>query len=127
MRKSQLHVLVFSSITTQIGSRMITKSLTPFVSVNEVNWRYKPIPDKNRYTLPRVIYRTIECIYWVLRIFKEIHRYQADIIIAEYAYFTGFIGAIAALISKKPCIIRAVGSDLKFDAQSLLGKGIILW
>lgn len=122
-----MRVLVFGSIISRLGTAAIVKALSPFASVKEVNWRYKSMPNRAHYTPLKIFYRALECVYWSLRIFKEICELQADIIIAEYAYSTGLIGVIAAKLSRKPCIIQAGGSDLKIGAQSLLGKGVVSW
>jgi glycosyltransferase involved in cell wall biosynthesis len=127
MEKVQLRVLVFGSTTTHIGSEAIVRALSPYVDVKEVNWHYKPIPNNMRYNFFWIFYRTFEFVYWSLRLLKEIYRFNADIIIAQYAYFTGFICTIAANLTGKLCVIRAVGSDLRIDSQSLLGKVIVSW
>ena len=127
MEKKHLRILVFGSIGMHLMSAAIAKALSPFVSVKEVDWRYKQIPNKTRYTFLRIVYRTFECIYWSIRIIKEIHKFHADIIIAEYGYTTGLIGTIAAMTSRKKCVIYSVGSDLKVDSRSLLGMSLVSW
>lgn len=127
MEKKPLRALVFSSITTKTGSSAISDSLSPFAIVKQVNWRYKPIPKKIMYFFLNLFLRTFECFYWSLQLLHEICLLHPDIIIAQYAYFTGFIAAITAKISRTPCVIRAVGSDLKIDSQSLLGRCIVSW
>ncbi|MFX0204880.1 MAG: glycosyltransferase [Candidatus Hodarchaeota archaeon] len=120
-----MRVLVFGSITSRLGTRALVRALSPFANVAEFNWRYKSIPSKVQYAPLRIFYRTLECVYWTLRLFKKASKFQADVIIAEFAYFTGLIGAIAGKLSRKPCIIRAIGSDLKVGAQALLVEGAI--
>ncbi|MGD9130305.1 MAG: glycosyltransferase [Candidatus Bathyarchaeota archaeon] len=127
MEKKQLRVLVFGSSGMHLMSTAIVKALSPFVSVKIVDWKYKQIPGKARYTFLRIVYRPFECIYWTLRIFKEIRKFHADLIIAEYGYTTGLIGTIAATMSRKKCVIYSVGSDLKKDPESLLGVNLVSW
>ena len=121
--KKGLRVLIFGSVASRLATKALVKALSPFASVGEVNWRYKSIPDKAHYTPLRILYRALECVYWSLRLFKKASIFQADILIAGSAYSTGLIGAIAGKLSRKPCIIRATGSDLRVGAQVLLDEG----
>jgi glycosyltransferase involved in cell wall biosynthesis len=125
MGKKYFRILVFGDMHSQ--SAAISKALSPFAGVKEVDWKFKQIPNKARYAFLRIVYRTFECFYWSLRIFKEINKFHADIIIAEYAYFSGLIGTVAATASRKKCVIYSVGSDLKIDTRSLLGMRLVSW
>lgn len=122
-----MRVIVFGSITLHYGMSAIVKALSPFAIVKEVNWKYNSIPEGAFYLWLKFFYRAIEYAYWFLRTFKEIHQFQADVIISQYVYSTGIIGIAVAGLSRKPCIVRAVGSDLKIDSQSILGKGLVCW
>lgn len=125
MKKKPISILVFGSM--HLMSAAIAKGLLPFVNVKEIRWKYKPIPNKARYAFLRIVYRIFECVYWSLRINTEINKFHSDIIIAEYAYFSGLIGVIAAKISRKKCVIYSVGSDLKINSRSLVGANLISW
>lgn len=125
--KKNLRVLVFGSFGTNLGSTAIVKALSPFAIVEEISWLPKTIPDRRCYFFQKIFWRIIECFYWSLRLFKKISEFHANIIFVEYAYFPGLIGAIAGKISRKSCVIHAVGSDLKIDTQSLLGKSAVTW
>ncbi|MFX0196739.1 MAG: glycosyltransferase [Candidatus Hodarchaeota archaeon] len=122
MKKKDLRVLVFGSTPMHLDIEAIAKSLSSYAIVREVNWQYKLLPKRTRYIFLRLFYRSFESIYWSLRIFKEIHVFHADVVFSTYAYSTGLIGMLAATLSKKPCVIHAVGSDLRLDSRSFLGK-----
>lgn len=113
-----MRVLVFSD--PNVSS--IVEALSSFVTVGEVKWRYRPIPDGTRYIFLKIPYRAIEGFYWVLRVIREIFRFRADVLLTQYAYFCGVIGAVAARFSGKMFVVRAVGSDLRVHSQSLLGR-----
>ncbi|UCE29308.1 MAG: glycosyltransferase [Candidatus Bathyarchaeota archaeon] len=115
-----MRVLVF----TNPNNSSILEALSSLASVKQVNWYYKPIPDATSYVFLKIIYRSIESIYWVLQVFREIHRFGADVVVSQYAYFDSLIGAIAALLSKKPFVVRAIGSDLRIAAKWRLGSVI---
>ena len=119
-----MRVLVFTD--PEVSSVM--DALLPFVSarIKQVNWHYRFIPDSAAYACLRITYRTMEGFYWVIRVVKEIYRFRAGVIIAQYAYFCGLIGALAAKLSRKPFIVRAVGSDLRVHSQSFMGKVAVL-
>jgi len=119
---SRKRVLVFSD--PNVSS--IVEALSPFASVKKVNWKYRHIPDGARYIFLKIPYRTIEGFYWVIRVTNEILRFRSDVILAQYAYFCGLIGAIAAGLSRKTFVIRAVGSDLRVHSQSFLGRIAVL-
>jgi len=119
---SRKRVLVFSD--PNVSS--IVEALSPFASVKKVNWKYRHIPDGARYIFLKIPYRTIEGFYWVIRVIREIFLFRADVIVAQYAYFCGLIGAIAAGLSGKIFVIRAVGSDLRVHSQSLMGRIAVL-
>ena len=127
MEKDCLKILIFGSITSQSATESFANALLPFSNVRQVNWRYKPIPQIWYYSFLRILYRVLECIYWSLRLFKEVHSFQANIIIAQQAYLNGLIGTIAGIISRKSCFILAIGSDLKIYSQTLIGKSMISW
>ena len=69
-----IRVLVFSD--PNVSS--IVEALSPFASVKEVDWQYRHIPDSARYILLKIPYRAIEGIYWILRVAREIHLFQAE-------------------------------------------------
>jgi glycosyltransferase involved in cell wall biosynthesis len=119
-----MRVLVFTD--PEVSS--IMDALLPFVSarIKQVNWHYRFIPDSAAYACLRITYRTMEGFYWVIRVVREIYRFRAGVIIAQYAYFCGLIGALAAKLARKPFIVRAVGSDLRVHSQSLMGKVAVL-
>lgn len=119
---TRMRVLVFSD--PNISS--IVEALSPFASVKKLNWHYKSIPDSPRYIFLKIPYRTIEGIYWTIRLVRETYLFQADVIMAQYAYFCGLIGAVAVRLSGKMFVIRAVGSDLRFHSQSLVGRITVL-
>ncbi len=122
MVKSQLRVLLFAK--PEFASDADT--LSQFALVRQVQWRYRPIRDTTRFLWIRIPYRTLEGLYWVSRLLTEIQRFQANVIVARYAYFCGLIGAIAAGLSRKKFVIRVVGSDLKVHTRSLLGRITVL-
>ncbi len=117
-----MRVLVFSD--PNVSS--IVEALSPFATVKKVNWHYKHIPDSAGYICLKIPYRTIEGFYWIVRVIREIYLFRADVVLAQYAYFCGLIGAIAAGLSGKIFVIRAVGSDLRVHSQSLVGKISVL-
>ncbi len=119
MRK-QLHVLVF----TNPSNSSIIDALSSFASVKQVSWYYKPVPDTTRYICLKIAYRAVEGFYWVLRVFKEIRQFRADVVVSQYVYFDGLIGAVAATLSKRPLVVRAIGSDLKIAAKWRIGSVI---
>jgi len=121
-RMTRMRVLVFSD--PNVSS--IVEALSPFASIRRVNWQYRYIPDSARYIFLKIPYRGIEGFYWVIRVIREIFLFRADVILAQYAYFCGLIGAIAAGLSRKVFVIRAVGSDLKVHSQSLTGRIVVL-
>jgi glycosyltransferase involved in cell wall biosynthesis len=118
----RIRVLVFSD--PNVSS--IAEALSPFASVKKVNWQYRHIPDSARYIPLKMLYRTAEGLYWVLQIIREAYLFQADIILAQFAYFSGLIGAVAAKLSGKLFVIRIVGSDLKVRSQFLMGRVVTL-
>jgi len=117
-----MRVLVFSD--PNVSS--IVEALSPFASVKEVKWQYRHIPESARYIGLKIPYRTIEGFYWILQLIREIHLFRADVILAQYAYFCGLIGAIATKLSRRPFIVRAVGSDLRVLSRSLMGRIAVL-
>ena len=119
---TKMRVLVFTD--PEVSS--IVDALSPFVRIRQVNWHYRFIPDSAAYACLKITYRTIEGFYWVQRMVREIFRFRAEVIITQYAYFCGMIGAIAAKLSRKPFIVRAVGSDLKVHSKSLMGRVAVL-
>lgn len=120
--KTQLRVLLFAE--PEFESDVDT--LSQFAVVKQVKWRYRPIKDNTRYVCLKIPYRTMEGLYWVFSLLMEIQRFQANVIVARYAYFCGLIGAIASRLSGKKFIVRAVGSDLKAHSGSLLGRTTVL-
>ena len=119
---TKMRVLVFTD--PEVSS--IIDALSPFVRARQLNWHYRFIPDSAAYAWLKITYRTIEGFYWVIQMIREIYRFRAEVIIAQYAYFCGLIGAIAAKLSRKPFIVRAVGSDLKVHSQSVMGRIVVL-
>jgi len=119
---TKMRVLVFTD--PEVSS--IMDALSPFVRARQLNWHYRFIPDSVAYACLKITYRTIEGFYWVQRMVREIYQFRAEVIIAQYAYFCGMIGAIAAKLSRKPFIVRAVGSDLRVHSQSLMGRIAVL-
>ena len=119
---TKMRVLVFTN--PEVSS--IKDALSPFVRAQQLNWHYRFIPDTVAYACLKIAYRTVEGFYWVIRVIREIHQFRADVIIAQYAYFCGLIGGIAAKLSRKPFIVRAVGSDLRVHSQSLMGRIAVL-
>jgi len=118
----RMRVLVFSD--PNVSS--IVEALSPFANIRKVNWQYRYVPDSARYIFLKIPYRAIEGFYWVIRVVREIYLFRADVILAQYAYFCGLIGAIAAGLSGKVFVIRTVGSDLKVRSQSLIGRIAVL-
>jgi len=123
MNKRQLRVLIFTYPSFVISS--VVEALSPFAIVKEVAWQYKPLPPGLHYLWLKLFYRAIEGFYWSLHVFRESSRFQADIILVQWAYYNGLIGAIAAILSRKKYVIRAVGSDLKIWTQTQLGMGTV--
>lgn len=121
--KVQLRILVFSDPKIDVY-RSFAKALSLFASVKEVSWHYRPMPDARPSWL-KIPYRLLEGSYWVLRLIKESHIFQADIILTQYAHFDGLIGAVAAKILGKKLVVQAVGSDLKIHSRSLVGSTIV--
>ena len=119
---TKMRVLVFSD--PDVSS--IVEALSPFANVKRVNWQYRHISDSARYTCLKIPYRAIEGLYWVIRLIREIYLFRADVVLAQYAYFSGLIGAIAAELTRKAFVIRAVGSDLRVHSQSLMGRITVL-
>ena len=119
---TKMRVLVFTD--PEVSS--IMDALSPFVRATQLDWHYRFIPDSAAYVWLKITYRTIEGLYWVQRLVREICRFRAEVIIAQYAYFCGLIGGIAARLSRKSFIVRAVGSDLKVHSQSLMGRIAIM-
>ena len=117
-----MRVLVFSD--PNVSS--IVEALSPFASVKKVNWQYRHIPDGATYICLKIPYRAIEGLYWVIRVIREIYLFRADVILAQYAYFCGLIGAIAAWLSGRISVVRAVGSDLRVHSQSFMGMIAVL-
>jgi len=117
-----MRVLVFSD--PKISS--VVEALSPFASVKKVDWKYKDIPDGARYILLKIPYRVVEGFFWVARVFREISIFQADVVLVQYIHFCGLIGAIAARLSGKILIVRAVGSDLRGHSQSFMGRTAVL-
>ena len=115
---TKMRALVFSD--PNVSS--IVEALSQFACVKKVNWYYRPISDSARYVCIKIPYRAIEGFYWVIRLIREVYLFRADVILAQYAYFSGLIGAIAARLSGKIFVIRTVGSDLRVDSQSLMGR-----
>ena len=122
--EKQLRVLIFNDPDVD-RQGLIAKALLPFVCIKQVEWQYKPIPAHARYVFLKIPYRVMEGVYWVLRVFEEIHRFQADVLLVQYAYFCGLIGSLAARLSGKTLVIRAVGSDLRIYSQSPIGMLIV--
>ncbi len=56
----------------------------------------------------------------------ETYLFRADVVLAQYAYFSGLIGAVAAKLSRKMLVIRAVGSDLRVHSRSIMGRIAVL-
>jgi glycosyltransferase involved in cell wall biosynthesis len=119
---TKMRVLVFSD--PDVSS--IVEALSPFANVKKVNWHYRHISDRARYTCLKIPYRAIEGLYWVIRLIREIYLFRADVVLAQYAYFSGLIGAVAAELSGKVFVIRAVGSDLRVHSQSFMGRIMVL-
>jgi glycosyltransferase involved in cell wall biosynthesis len=95
--------------------------------VGECDYPYKPIPIGIRYAILRILYRPIELLYWILLTFRTIREFDPDVLLATYAYSAGFVGCVAALLAKKACVVHAVGSDLREEVRTLLGRCIISW
>ena len=120
-RKQKLRVLVFtdpdlSSIFTELSS---------FADVKQVNWQYRPIEGGLVNFGVKLPYRLLEGLFWILKLFREIYMYHADIVVAQYAHFGGLIGAIAAMSLRRRFILRAVGSDLKIQSKSFIGTILV--
>ncbi len=115
---TRMRVLVFSD--PRVSS--VVEVLSPFASVKKVDWKYKEIPENARYIFLKISYRALEGSYWVARMLREIYLSQADVVLAQYAYFSALIGAIAAGLSGKAFVVRAVGSDLRVHSQSFMGR-----
>lgn len=122
--KKQLRILLFAE--PESAPRPDFGTLSQFAVVRRVNWRYRPIHDNTRYVFIKIPYRAIEGFFWIVKLLIEIQRFQADIVVARYAHFCGLIGAIAARLSGKKAIVRAVGSDLKVHSTSFIGRIVIL-
>jgi len=97
----------------------------PFTDIKEIAWQCKPLPVLSRYVYLRILYRVIETFYRCLIIFKEIYMFRADAILVQYVFHYGLIGGVAAKLSRKPCIVQAIGSDLKIVPLSRLGRIVI--
>jgi len=120
---NKLRVLVFGNAPFDL--RAITKGLMPFANVKEIAWQCKPLRILSRYIYLKVFYRVIEIFYRCLIIFKEICMFHADVILVQYIFCYGLIGAIAAKLSRRPCVVQVIGSDLKIVPLSRLGRIII--
>jgi len=51
--------------------------------------------------------------------------FRADVILVQYVFHYGLIGGIAAKLSKKPCVVQVIGSDLKIEPLSRLSRIMI--
>jgi glycosyltransferase involved in cell wall biosynthesis len=118
--KKQLRILLFSDPNVDLY-QSIAKSLSTFALVRQVDWRYKPLPNGRKYIIFKILYRLLKGSFWFLRIFKEIQKFRADVILVQYANFCGIIGGLTAKLLGRFFVIRTVGSDLKIDTQSTIG------
>jgi glycosyltransferase involved in cell wall biosynthesis len=110
---NRLRVLVFGN--SPFDLRTITKGLMPFANVKEIAWQCKPLGNLSGKTLLKAFYRVIETCYRCLLLFKDIHGFKADVVLTQFAFHYGLIGGIAAKLARRPCVIQAIGSDLKLD------------
>lgn len=93
-----------------------------FACVKEADWHSMPIPDGSRYAIIKIFFRPIESFYWAFATYKKIREFDPDVVLATYAHTTGFIGAIASMLAKRTFVVHVVGSDLRFQARTLLGR-----
>jgi glycosyltransferase involved in cell wall biosynthesis len=68
-------------------------------------------------TVPRMVYRIFESIWWTLLVIKEMKKFGATIIMTQYAFHYGLIAGIAAKLLRRPSVVQVIGSDLKVEAQ----------
>jgi glycosyltransferase involved in cell wall biosynthesis len=122
--EKDMRILYFAE--HELVPRPDLNTLSQFAIVRRVYWQYKAIKDGNRLTILKLIYRPIEGIFWTLKLIKEIFSFDADIVVTRYANFCGLIGNVAAKLSGKKSIVRAVGSDLKVHSSSIIGRVAIL-
>jgi len=94
----------------------IVKGLTSFVNVKQVILKYKPIGSNTSYSI-KMLYRFFEFFYWTLRIFKEIQRFNADVILTQYLFPYALLTGIAGKLSRIPSVAQVIGSDLKIDPR----------
>lgn len=121
MNKSR--VLVFGNSAFDL--RAITKGLMLYANVKEISWQCKPIPLLSKHIYLKAFYRMVELFHRCLIIFREICMFHADVILVQYAFHYGLIGGVAAKLSRRPCVVQVIGSDLKVDPRSRLGRIII--
>ena len=119
-KKRRILVFTDPKVSSIIGP------LSQFAEVRQINWSYRFISQSGTLAFFKVVYRTIEGLYWLVLVIREILRFRADVVIAQYAYFCGLIGSLAAKITGKPFLVRAVGSDLRVNSQSLIGRISVL-
>lgn len=112
-KTDKIRILIFGN--ARLDLQTMTNALRPFADVREISWQCKPIGNLSGKTLPKAFYRVIETCYRCLLLFKDIHVFKADVVLAQFAFHYGLIGGIAAKLARRPCVIQAIGSDLKLD------------
>lgn len=122
--KERIRILIFGNAHAR-DLRTITNALNSFAYVREVPWRPKPLDNISRNVLTKAFYRLIETCYRVLVLFKEICVFKADVVLAQFAFHFGLMGGIAAKLAGRPCVIQAIGSDLKLDPRSRTRRVVI--
>lgn len=117
----KIRVLIFTDPTLS----SIVEALSEYVLVKELCYPFRKIPGG--FFFFKGFYRTIDCLYWIIRMIREIRLFQTDVLVVQYAYSPpALIGAIAASLTRKRLVIRVTGSDLKVDSQSIIGRFIVL-
>ena len=122
--EKKLRILYFAE--HEFAPRPDFNTLSQFAIVRRFDWRYRPVKDSTGLICLKLPYRAIEGFFWVFKLLKEIYSFKADIVVARYANFCGLIGTLAARLSGKKSVVRAVGSDLKVHPSSLMGRIAIL-
>lgn len=122
-KTDKIRVLIFGK--TRLDLQTMTNALSPFANVREVSWQSEPLGNLSRNILVKAVYRLIETCYRVLVLFKEIHVSNADVVLAQYAFHYGLMGGVAAKLARRPCVIQAIGSDLKLDPRNRTRRAIV--
>jgi glycosyltransferase involved in cell wall biosynthesis len=123
-KADRIRVLVFGR--KQLDLQPMINALSPFADIREVEWPSKPLSDSSKNVFLKAFYSLIEAYFYrVLTLFKEIHVFKANVVLVQYAFHTGLVAGIAARLARRPCVIQAIGSDLKVEPLNRTHRAIV--